>query len=49
MQERILVVPGSGFGMPGYVRLAFCVDESVIRGAAPGMRRVVQALKTQDF
>ena len=47
MQERILVVPGSGFGMPGYVRLAFCVDESVIRGAAPGMRRVVQALKTQ--
>ncbi len=29
-QERILAVPGRGFGLPGYFRLAFCVDEAVI-------------------
>ncbi len=34
--ERVLGVPGSGFGCPGYFRLAFCVDESVIRNAAEG-------------
>lgn len=39
MEERILAVPGSGFGYPGYFRLAFCVDENVIRGAAPGFAR----------
>ncbi len=35
-QERVLGVPGSGFGCPGYFRLAFCVDESIIRRAARG-------------
>lgn len=39
MQEQILAVPGSGFGYPGYFRLAFCVDESTIRGSAPGFAR----------
>ena len=32
----VLGVPGSGFGCPGYFRLAFCVDESVIRRAKDG-------------
>ena len=41
MQEQILAVPGSGFGYPGFFRLAFCVDESTIRGAAPGFARAV--------
>lgn len=36
LEEKILAVPGSGFGWPGHFRLAFCVDESVIRGAAEG-------------
>jgi aspartate aminotransferase len=43
MQEQILAVPGSGFGYPGYFRLAFCVDEATIRGAAPGFGRAVAA------
>lgn len=34
--QRILAVPGSGFGAPGYFRLAFCVDEKIIRNAAAG-------------
>lgn len=42
LEERILAVPGSGFGCPGYFRLAFCVAEKVIRSAAPGFARAIQ-------
>ena len=35
-EERILAVPGSGFGYPGYFRLALCVDERFIDIARPG-------------
>jgi aspartate aminotransferase len=38
-QERILAVPGSGFGCPGHFRLSFCVPEQVIRNSAPGFAR----------
>lgn len=41
-EQMILAVPGSGFGMPGYVRLAFCVDESVIERSASGFARAFQ-------
>ncbi len=43
--NQVLAVPGSAFGKPGYVRFAFCVDEKVIRSAAPGIRAAVEALK----
>lgn len=35
-KELVLGVPGSGFGMPGYFRLAFCVDESIIKRSFNG-------------
>ncbi|MFZ5450682.1 MAG: pyridoxal phosphate-dependent aminotransferase [Thermodesulfobacteriota bacterium] len=38
-EENILAVPGRGFGRAGYFRLAFCVNEEVIRRAAPGFAR----------
>ena len=38
-EELILAVPGRGFGTPGYFRLAFCVDETVIRRSAEGFKR----------
>lgn len=38
-EQRVLAVPGSGFGCPGYFRLAFCVSEEVIRRAEPGFRK----------
>ena len=38
-RERVLVVPGSGFGCPGHFRLAFCVDEKVILRSAEGFAR----------
>ncbi|MDE5879258.1 MAG: aminotransferase class I/II-fold pyridoxal phosphate-dependent enzyme, partial [Desulfovibrio sp.] len=45
MEERVLAVPGSGFGWPGHFRLAFCVDESVIRTSAPGFARAAAAMR----
>lgn len=41
-EELILTVPGSGFGAPGYFRIAFCVDDDTIRGALPGFKRVLE-------
>jgi aspartate aminotransferase len=41
LTENILAVPGTGFGFPGYFRLTFCVEESVIQRAAPGFQQAV--------
>jgi aspartate aminotransferase len=41
-EENILVVPGSGFGAPGYFRIAYCVDENTIENAMPGFARASQ-------
>ncbi|HER62982.1 MAG TPA: pyridoxal phosphate-dependent aminotransferase [Desulfobacteraceae bacterium] len=40
-QEKILAVPGRGFGMPGYFRLAFCVDDKVIENSAEAFQRAM--------
>jgi aspartate aminotransferase len=44
-EELILVVPGSGFGGPGYFRIAFCVDDSTIINAMPGFKRVMEKFR----
>jgi aspartate aminotransferase len=44
-QQRILAVPGRGFGMPGYFRLAFCVDDKVIERSAGGFARAMELAK----
>lgn len=44
LQERILGVPGVGFGRPGNFRLAFCVDEKVIAASAEGFRRAMRGM-----
>ncbi|WP_028583311.1 pyridoxal phosphate-dependent aminotransferase [Desulfogranum mediterraneum] len=46
-EEKILAVPGRGFGMPGYIRLAFCVDEAVINKAADGFKRAMATARQQ--
>lgn len=38
-EERILAVPGTGFGCPGYFRLAFCCPAETIQRAAQGFAR----------
>ncbi len=42
-KELILAVPGSGFGCPGYFRIAFCVEDQTIVNAMPGFQRALQA------
>ena len=43
-EERVLAVPGSGFGRGGYLRLSYCVETEMIENALPGLRRVMEAL-----
>ncbi|UCD88105.1 MAG: pyridoxal phosphate-dependent aminotransferase [Desulfobacterales bacterium] len=43
-EELILTVPGSGFGAPGYFRIAFCVDDDTIIRALPGFKRVLKRI-----
>ena len=44
-EEKILAVPGRGFGLPGYIRLAFCVDEKVIARSVEGFKRAMAKAK----
>ncbi|MGD8610068.1 MAG: pyridoxal phosphate-dependent aminotransferase [Desulfobacterales bacterium] len=44
-EERILVVPGSGFDGPGHFRIAFCVDDEVIKNSMPGFERAIKKFK----
>ena len=44
LKERVLAVPGRGFGRPGYFRVAFCVDKTVIEGAAEGFKAAAAAV-----
>ena len=44
-EHRILVTAGSGFGCPGYVRLAYCVSPNTIEGALPGFKALMEYYK----
>lgn len=44
-EELILVVPGSGFGCPGYFRISYCVDEEIIKRALPGFAKIMAKFK----
>ncbi len=43
-KELILVVPGRGFSLPGYFRIAYCVDTPVIERSFGGFERVFKRL-----
>jgi len=38
-EEKILAVPGRGFGGPGHFRLAYCVDDRVIERSIPAFKK----------
>ena len=44
-RHGVLVVPGRGFGMPGYFRISYCVAQSELEGAAPGFRAAFEELQ----
>jgi aspartate aminotransferase len=41
-KHLILGVPGSGFGTPGWLRFAYCVDEKLIRASGPAFKKAVE-------
>ena len=43
--QRILVVPGTGFGTPGHFRIAYCVDDSVLRNSIHGFKKAFEKYK----
>ena len=42
---NILIVPGSGFGCPGYFRLAYCVDFNTIKNSIPAFKALAEEFK----
>lgn len=45
LAKNILVVPGSGFGGPGYFRIAFCVDDATIINSLAGFAEAIEECK----
>jgi len=43
-EQKILAVPGRGFGTPGYFRLAFCIEDKVIERSADAFRRAMKSV-----
>lgn len=41
-EQRILIVPGSGFGWPGHVRIAYCVDRGTIQRSFPAWEKLLK-------
>lgn len=41
----LLVVPGSGFGAPGHVRISYCVQTETIRRALPRFKELADSYK----
>ena len=42
LKKNILVVPGSGFGGPGYFRIAYCVDDATIINSLGGFAEAIK-------
>ena len=45
LKERILAVPGAGFGRAGHIRLSCSVDEKIIARSAEGFKRAAEACR----
>lgn len=44
-KHHLLLVPGSAFGCPGYVRIAYCVDYDMITRALPAFKALKEEYK----
>ncbi|MHB1400607.1 MAG: pyridoxal phosphate-dependent aminotransferase [Trichloromonadaceae bacterium] len=43
-EHNILLVPGTGFGAPGYFRIAYCIDQDVIERSLPAWTLLAKAV-----
>lgn len=41
-KHNILLVPGTGFGAPGYFRIAYCIDAAIIHRSLPAWEKLAQ-------
>jgi aspartate aminotransferase len=41
-QWNVLVVPGRGFGTPGYFRISYCVDDKTLKGSLGGFKKAAK-------
>ena len=44
-KKNILIVPGTAFGCPGYVRIAYCVAHNTIEKALPGFKALIEEVE----
>ena len=44
-QFNLLLVPGSGFGAPGHVRIAYCVQTEMIQRSLPAFRALAESYR----
>ena len=42
---NILLVPGTSFACPGYVRIAYCVSKKTIEGSLPGFKKLAEEFR----
>ena len=40
-ENRVLVVPGSGCGLPGYFRISYCMEDATIQGSLEGLEKTI--------
>jgi aspartate aminotransferase len=45
---NLLLVPGSGFGMPGYFRLSYCFETEMIKRSLPVFTKLAQQYQLTD-
>ena len=41
-KKLVLTVPGTGFGGPGYFRIAYCVSDETIEGSLKGFEEAIK-------
>ncbi|MEI6207634.1 MAG: pyridoxal phosphate-dependent aminotransferase [Desulfuromonadales bacterium] len=46
-KHHILLVPGAGFGAPGFFRIAYCVDKGMIERSLPSWRNLAREVGLQ--
>lgn len=42
LEHRVLVVPGQGFGAPGYFRIAYCIPMQTIEASLPAWEKIAR-------
>ncbi len=45
LEHDLLVVPGDGFGCPGYLRLSYCVSNAMIRRSLPAFKAMMESYR----